>query len=130
MENNAIQGVFQPAKQRDPKIVWDDFQKYCQSGLLRLVYMNVPSEQANRILKLYTNEAIAEWFSSLKDKPKFHKIDPLRKSIMGGPIGTPVYSYMIPYNSRWFYTALFERSKNNQTQMILKSLKLDGEQAA
>jgi len=121
------QGVFQPAKQRNPLIVWDDFQKYCRGGLLSLVYMNVPSELANRVLKLYSNEAVAEWVASLRDRPKFHKIDPLRYSIMGGPIGTPVYSYLVTYNGRIFYTALFERLKNNQTQMILKSLKLDGE---
>ena len=127
MENKIFQGDFQPLKQRDPHEVWGDFKKYCQGGLLRLVYANVPSEKANRILKLYSNEAIAQWFASLTVLPITTKIDPLEYPIMGGPVGTPVYSYRFLYNDRRFYTALFERLKNNQMQMVLKSLKLDGE---
>ena len=127
MESKVFQGNFQPSKQRDPHEVWGDFKKYCQGGLLRVVYEKAPSEKAKRILKLYTNEAIAQWFASLDVLLITTKIDPLEHLIMGGPVGTPVYSYRFLYNERLFYTALFERLKNNQTQMVLKSLKLDGE---
>jgi hypothetical protein len=127
MRNNINQGNFRPTEQRNPHEVWSDFKKYCQGGLLRLVYANVPSEKANRILKLHSNEAVAQWFASLTVLPITTKIDPLDYPIMGGPVGTPVYSYRFLYENRRFYTALFERLKNSQTQMVLKSLKLDGE---
>jgi hypothetical protein len=131
MENmSCSQGGFQKAPQRDIDVVWTDFIDRCSNRSLHAIYDGVPSEKANRILKLYDNDSIMDWIASLKELPISCKLDVLRFPIMGGPVGSIVYAYKVPKLGRKFYIALFERLKNNQTQMVLKSLKLDGETGA
>lgn len=113
------------APSRNPYMVWDDFVALCKSGREILVYEEAPSDDANKFLKLYTDEDIASWFASLTTKPKFIKVVKLEKNIMEGPAGTPVYSYFITFLSRDYYVAIFERLKSEKIQQILKSLKLN-----
>ena len=113
------------APSRNPYVVWDDFVALCKSGKEILVYEDAPSDDANRFLKLYTNEDIASWFASLTSKPKFIKVVELEKNIMEGPAGTPVYSYLLNYGTHNLYVAIFERLKSEELQQILKSLKLN-----
>ena len=113
------------APSRNPYIVWDDFVALCKSGEGILVYEDAPSDDANRFLKLYTDEDIASWFASLTSKPKFIKVVKLEKNIMGGPAGTPVYSYSLNYGTHNLYVAIFERLKSEELQQILKSLKIN-----
>lgn len=68
------------APSRNPYIVWDDFVALCKSGEGILVYEDAPSDDANRFLKLYTDEDIASWFASLTLKPKFIKVVKLEKN--------------------------------------------------
>ena len=128
MENmSCSQGGFQKAPQRDIDIVWTDLIEKCTKKSLHAIYDGVPSEMANRILKLHDNDSIMDWIANLKVLPISCKLDNLRFPIMGGPVGSIVYTYKVPNLGRKFYIALFERLKNNQLQMVLKSLKLDGE---
>lgn len=128
MENmSCSQGGFQKAPQRDVDIVWTDLIEKCTKRSLHAIYDGVPSEMANRILKLHDNDSIMNWIANLKVLPISCKLDNLRFPIMGGPVGSIVYAYKVPNLGRKFYIALFERLKNNQLQMVLKSLKLDGE---
>lgn len=128
MENlSCSQGGFQKAPQRDIDVVWSDFVGCCSNKSLQAIYDNVPSDNANKILKLYDNDAIMEWVAGLTNVPISCKLDTLRYPIMGGPVGAIVYAYKVPFNSRLFYVALFERLKNGQIQMVLKSIKRDGE---
>ena len=128
MENmSCSQGGFQKAPQRDVDIVWTDLIEKCTKRSLHAIYDGVPSEMANRILKLHDNDSVMNWIANLKVLPISCKLDNLRFPIMGGPVGSIVYAYKVPNLGRKFYIALFERLKNNQLQMVLKSLKLDGE---
>lgn len=125
---NDKQKIFDIAKQRDPYDVWNDFIKFCNCGLLQFVYEgNAPTDKANRYLKLYDTKAIAAWFVALPGSPVFKSIAPLEFPILGGPVKTPVYSYIVPFDAREYYIAIFERMKSTQNQMILKSLKLKDE---
>lgn len=128
MENmSCSQGGFQKAPQRDIDIVWTDLVVRCSNKTLHAIYDRVPSEKANRILRLHDNDAIMDWIANLKELPISCKLDELRFPIMGGPVGAIVYAYKVPVFGRKYYIALFERLKNMQIQMVLKSIKLDGE---
>ena len=128
MENmSCSQGGFQKAPQRDIDIVWTDFVEKCSKRSLHAIFDGVPSEKAKRILKLHDNDSVMDWIANLKELPISCKLDNLRFPIMGGPVGAIVYAYKVPNLGRKFYIALFERLKNSQIQMVLKSLKLDGE---
>ena len=77
--------------------------------------------------KLYDEDSIMDWIANLEELPISCKLDELRFPIMGGPVGAIVYAYKVPVLGRKYYIALFERLKNMQIQMVLKSIKLDGE---
>lgn len=117
--------VLKIAPSRNPYVVWNEFVALCKSGEGILVYENAPSDDANRFLKLYSDEEIASWFASLTEAPKNISTVFLEKNIMEGPVGTPVYSYTIKFDSRDYYVAIFERLKSEKIQQILKSLKLN-----